>query len=467
MAGERCLKLALGGIGACLTVKKLSSEEMSMPPVNQVPPRTLVIGGGIIGLSTALRLAQKGSKVTVLESSAGVATVASYCNGAILCQSMAASWASSNIMIQNPGELKSIKISLAAWTDLAFYKWAFWFWFNSLFPGRAAYNHESQRQLAHYSLLCMEDEEKTFGDKLSLNKTATDTLKLFHNEKDMEKFLASDQAVFWKERGWEFERLSAEECYRLEPSLAEMNDLVGGVLSRVDSSGDIHIYCKNLEKMCAELGVDIQLGKKVNRLEMSSGEISCAVLEDGEVLDADAYVVAAGIGSPTIAATVGVNLPVYPLKGHIATATSREGEQVLTRNIYSPKHGLISPLAPNKLRVSGGVEAVGHDHRVEGEKARDKLDQVIGVFKEGFVDLEEAEWHSCLRPVCGDDVAIIGRTHVANLFVNTGHGSKGWTFSWGSSALLADIVCGGETHIDPRRFSPLRFHPVRKLFTNQ
>ena len=155
-------------------------------------------------------------------------------------------------------------------------------------------------------------------------------------------------------------------------------------------------------------------------------------------------------------------MPVYPLKGHMVTVKLRG----LQRNIYSPKHGLISPLKPDKLRVAGGVEAVGHDHTVEEPKGREKLEQVVGVFKEGYLDLEGAvEYHSCLRPVCGDDVAIIGRSHVGNLYVNTGHGSKGWTFSWGSAQLLADIVCGEETAIDPNRFTPLRFHPVRTFFS--
>ena len=89
-----------------------------------------------MGLATALRLSERGSKVTILESAGDVATVASYCNGAILCQSMAASWASSNIMRENKGELKSIRVRLAAWLDPAFYRWAAWFWFNSLVPGR-------------------------------------------------------------------------------------------------------------------------------------------------------------------------------------------------------------------------------------------------------------------------------------------------------------------------------------------
>merc|ERR1712215_398290 len=105
------------------------------------PKTAIVIGGGIIGISSAYQLAKRGVQVTVLESNPSISSVASYKNGAILCQSMAASWASATLIAKNPGELKKMRISLQAWTDLRFYRWAAWFWFNSLVPGRAKQNH--------------------------------------------------------------------------------------------------------------------------------------------------------------------------------------------------------------------------------------------------------------------------------------------------------------------------------------
>merc|ERR1712215_275570 len=115
------------------------------------PKTAIVIGGGIIGISSAYQLAKRGAQVTVLESNPSISSVASYKNGAILCQSMAASWASATLIAKNPGELKTMKVGMDAWLDLDFYRWAGWFWMNSLVPGRADYNHESQRQLAWFS----------------------------------------------------------------------------------------------------------------------------------------------------------------------------------------------------------------------------------------------------------------------------------------------------------------------------
>ena len=129
-----------------LFIKSLSQLTAAEKP--QVPRTAIVIGGGIIGISSALQLARRGVAVTVLEESQDVSQVASYRNGAIICQSMAASWASANLIAANPGELKSVRLSWRALTDPSFYVWAGWFWFNSLWPGRAEYNHQSCRLLA-------------------------------------------------------------------------------------------------------------------------------------------------------------------------------------------------------------------------------------------------------------------------------------------------------------------------------
>ena len=407
-----------------------------------------------------------------MESKPEISSVASYKNGAILCQSMAASWASATVIAKNPGELKTMKVGLNAWLDPNFYRWAAWFWFNSLVPGRASYNHESQRQLAWYSMTCMEDEIADFGEELAMNKTAVDTIKVFHDEDDMKDFLSSDQANFWAARGYEFTALSAEECLALEPTLAQPSqvcgdldnhDLVGGVLCQVDSSGDIYTYTCNLARLAASYGVTLLCGKQVTQLEVKDRVVTGVTLDSGEQVTADVFVIAAGVASPSLGRKVGLNLPVYPLKGHMATVRSTKGRPILSRNIYSPKHGLVSPLAPDLLRIAGMVEAVGYDYSVEPEKGRRVMEKMEGLFLAGYMDMEGAEYHSCLRPVCGDDVAIIGQTQIANLYVNTGHGSKGWTFSWGSATLLALHIMGEETPIDIHRFSPKRFHPVRNL----
>jgi len=138
---------------------------------------------------------------------------------------------------------------------------------------------------------------------------------------------------------------------------------------------------------------------------------------------------------------------------------------MVTRNIYSPRHGLLSPLNPDKLRLSGFVEAVGFDVSKEKDKGKFLVEKLEGLLEENSLVIDtQIDVHSCLRPVSGDDVPIIGQTMIRNLFANTGHGSKGWTYSWGSAALLAQIICQEKIeNIDRGRFDPRRFHPLRKM----
>ena len=244
-----------------------------------------------------------------------------------------------------------------------------------------------------------------------------------------------------------------EQCRELEPGLAEADTrhglidnrgLVGGVLCGrgLDSSGDVHLYTTNIARLATSLGVNIRLGQQVRRVLREPGleAVSGVELSSGETLTADVYVLATGARAGELAGQVGVAAPVVPLKGHMVTVRVRQEEKMLRRNVYSPRHGLVSPLSPDRLRVAGLVEAVGHDLSRQEEKGRALLGKMAGALEEGLLTQEMVEdYHTCLRPVSADDVPLIGQTKLANLYLNTGHGSKGWTYSWGSAALLAQV----------------------------
>ena len=268
------------------------------------------------------------------------------------------------------------------------------------------------------------------------------------------------QAKFWEERGYEFKWLSVEDCRQLEPGLAKAGathglvdnrGLVGGVLcgAGLDSSGDVLLYTNNITRLATSLGVKVRCGAEVKRVVTEpghGGRVTGLVLSSGETVSGDVYVLATGARAEQLAGQCGVAAPVYPLKGHMVTVRVRPGADMLRRNVYSPRHGLVSPLSPDRLRVAGGVEAVGFNYTVEEEKGRQLLGRMLGALEVGLTGEDMIEdYHSCLRPVCADDVPMIGQSRVSNLYINTGHGSKGWTYSWGSATLLAQV--GGRSYI--------------------
>ena len=213
-------------------------------------------------------------------------------------------------LAQNPGELKNIRVGLSSWTDHRFYRWAAWFWANSLMPGWAEANHESCRQLAALSIEARAAEEAEHGDKVDMNKTALETIKMFHNKQEMEDFLSSAQASFWRSRGHEFLALSPEQCRELEPALAEAGarhgdpnntGLVGGVLCGrgLDTSGDVHVYTCNIARLARDMGVSIRCSERVSRIHVSpdSGHVTGIELDTGEMVTGDVYIIAAGARS--------------------------------------------------------------------------------------------------------------------------------------------------------------------------
>ena len=293
-------------------------------------------------------------------------------------------------------------------------------------------------------MICRDEEEREFGDKVDMNKTALETIKLFHDKDDLEDFLTSDQAVFWRERGHEFQRLTVDECRGLEPMLAPADadhgvvdnaGFVGGVLcgQGLDSSGDVHLYTSNIAQLARDQGVSVECGVRVRGLLLHNHTVTGVETDQGHIVPADVVIIAAGVRSPHLVTQHGVQCPVYPLRGYLVTLTPAPGQRMVRRNIYSPRHGLLSPLAPDKLRLSGFVEvnttiiiltlifihvkAVGYQAAPDEDKGNMLVDKFLGVLEPDSVDTSHPSHHSCMRPVSGDDVPIIGHTWVTTILL--------------------------------------------------
>ena len=242
-------------------------------------------------------------------------------------------------------------------------------------------------------------------------------------------------------------RLTAAEVLELEPSLAAMGPaLLGGIHTPDDESGDALKFTQALAAKAAGLGVTFRYGCKIHHLEWDKGRISGVATDQGR-LKADVYVLAAGSWSPFLARQVGLNLPVYPAKGYSATIPVIDPALTPTVSLIDEEYKVVYSRLGDRLRVAGTAELAGWDLSMSPVRARNMVERTRAQFP-GATDLDKAELWAGLRPTTPDSVPVMGPTPISNLFLNTGHGTLGWTMACGAGKAVSDLVCGKPTDID-------------------
>lgn len=270
------------------------------------------------------------------------------------------------------------------------------------------------------------------------------TLQIFRQTKEVE---AAEQDIAVLERyGVPYRRLKPEECAEFEPALARVTaKIAGGLHLPADATGDCHLFTENLYKLCQEKGVQFHFNQTISRIDHNGLHIK-AVETEADRFEADAVVCALGCFSRTVLAQLDLNLPIYPVKGYSLTlpVTNSDGAPVST--VLDESYKVAITRFDNRIRVGGMAELSGYEIKLP-EKRRETLALVVNdLFPEGG-DLSQASFWSGLRPMTPDSTPLIGRTRFDNLFLNTGHGTLGWTMSLGSAKLTADIVSGKDTEI--------------------
>lgn len=232
------------------------------------------------------------------------------------------------------------------------------------------------------------------------------------------------------------------------------------IFSELDTNGDCRQFTCHLVSACRELGVKFEFGAKVTGFGRGADGGADVLLEDGRCVTAGNLVLAAGTRSPELASLLGLYLPMYPVKGYAITVPLNPGfEQLQCNVVQDSKKVYLAPLGKEHIRISGCAEFAGFDTSVEDDRASQLLEQSAALLP-GMLDVDRAEKHAGLRPLSADDVPIIGRVG-PGIFLNTGHGSKGWTHAFGSARLVADIVAGDEPELAVEPYGLARFWPVR------
>jgi D-amino-acid dehydrogenase len=251
---------------------------------------------------------------------------------------------------------------------------------------------------------------------------------------------------------------SPEECIAIEPALAAARDrLAGGTYTAADESGDAHLFTVRLAALAASQGVTFLYQHRIEALDHTSSAVTRVQVSDPEgrsrYMQGDAYVVALGSYSPLMLRPLGIRIPVYPVKGYSVTLPVLEPRLTPCVSLTDDEYKLVMSRLGERMRIAGTAELNGYNTELNEARCRAILRRFESLFP-GATDTTRPQFWTGLRPATPGNVPLIGRTRLSNLFLNTGHGTLGWTHSCGSGRALADIVSGKKPDVDFRFTGP-------------
>lgn len=405
--------------------------------------RVLVLGGGVIGVTTAYYLAKAGCDVTVVERQNAAALETSFANAGQISPGYASPWAGPSVPLKAVGWMmdKFGPLVVRPQTDPRMWRWMIQMLRNCT-AARYALNKSRMVGIAEYSRDCMRELRNDTG--ISYDDRSQGTLQLFRKQSQLDAVGADIEVL--RQYGVPFEVLDRAGAIKAEPALAFADaDFVGGLRLPGDETGDCFLFTQRLAAMAAQLGVKFLYGTSVERIEAASGTITGVVMQDG-VLTADSYVLAMGSFSPLLVRPLGLDLPVYPVKGYSITIPITNAERAPISTVMDESYKVAITRLGDRIRVGGTAEVSDYTPRLSPDR-RATLDRSVSDLFGGGGHLAGATFWSGLRPMTPDGTPIIGATPYPNLFTNTGHGTLGWTMACGSARFLTDKMLRRETDI--------------------
>lgn len=403
----------------------------------------IVLGSGVIGTTTAYYLARQGAKVTVLDRQPGAAQETSYANAGQVSPGYSTPWAAPGIPLKAIKWLFKKHAPLAIRLDGSLYQLK---WMAAMLANcsaeRYAVNKERMLRLAEYSRDCLRELRADTG--IHYEERARGTLQLFRTEAQMEA-ARRDIAVL-EEVGVPYELLDRNRLVTAEPALARsLHKLAGGLRLPNDETGDCRLFTTRLAEMATALGVEFRYNQSVTGLNTAGGQVT-GVRVGNEVLTADRYVAAFGSYTRGFLEPLGLDLPAYPVKGYSLTIPMKDEAAAPVSTILDETYKIAVTRFDDRIRVGGMAELSGFDLRLKDAR-RKTLELVVNDLFPGSGDVARAEFWTGLRPMTPDSTPVVGPTRYGNLFLNTGHGTLGWTMACGSGKLVADQVLGQRPQI--------------------
>ncbi len=397
-----------------------------------------VLGGGVIGVTSAWYLRQAGHEVTVLERQHATGLETSFANAGQVSPGMSAPWAGPDTPRKAISWLLMRHSPLVVWPllDPAFLRWVTAFLGNC---NAAAYARNKGRmvRLAEYSRDKLADLRRDTG--IGYDDRQRGLLQLFRTQTQADH--VGDDTDVLDSLGVPYQVVDRAGCVAHEPGLAAVADkFVGGLILPGDETGDAHIFTQRLAGLAEAAGVVFRTGVTVQSLLIEGGQVG-GVQTDAGVVTADAYIMALGSYSPILLRPAGISLNVYPVKGYSITLPVVDDAAAPASTVMDETFKVAITRLGDRIRVGGTAELAGYSTRLRTARRDTLVHSVTDLFPRGG-DLAQATFWTGLRPMTPDGSPVIGRTKFDNLWLNTGHGTLGWTMACGSGALLADLVSG-------------------------
>lgn len=417
--------------------------------------KIIVLGAGVVGTASAYYLAEDGHQVTVLDRQPGPGLETSFANGAQISACHAKPWAAPDM----PGQAflwmfkPDAPLLFRPWRwDPPLWSWGLRFLRNCT-DARLKLNMERTLRVALYSRSML----KALRQRTNIQYDQI-TQGILHIYRTAPEFaLGRATAAQLQRLGLPQDILTPDECVRLEPALAHAarNDLAGGLLSPEDESGDALRFTVELARLAVARGVSFRNGVSIRRIEATRDQITRVITDRGEE-SADAFVLALGSYTPHFAKDLGLRLPIYPAKGYSITVDIENASAAPTISVTDETNFMVFSRLGNKMRVAGTAELAGWNTALDPTRVNPLVRNAKALFPAAASYATVSPWCG-LRPATPDSVPILGATPYANLFLNSGHGTLGWTMACGSARIIADLIAGRRPEIDMDGLGMARF----------
>ena len=432
--------------------------------------QVLILGSGVIGTSIAYYLAKAGHEVTVLDRQPGPALETSFANAGEVSPGYSAPWAGPGV------PLKAVKWMLMQHSPLVVKPMldpAMWRWGLSMLRNCTAARYEVNKarmvRLAEYSRDCLKELRADTG--IAYDERAQGTLQLFRTQQQLEG--SGKDVEVLKTSGVPYQLLDRDACVTYEPALGRVREkFVGGLRLPGDETGDCFKFTTALAAMAEAAGVRFRFGATIEAIERdtkgitgvrtaaSAGAAAAGIhprdQHTSEVHRADRYVVALGSYSPVLLKPLGIDLPVYPVKGFSITVPITDAGGAPESTVMDETFKVAVTRLGDRIRVGGTAQLSGFDMALD-QRRRDTLDHVVTDLFPAGGDVRAASFWTGLRPMTPDGTPVIGATHIPNLMLSTGHGTLGWTMAAGTGRVMADLIDGRAPAIDMEGLTIARY----------